>query len=77
MTPKPSAGGLKPGEPRTSQDQQSQSGSDESYDLVSRAASSKDPGSPREEKDKEKEKQKDGTEGAAPKREDSDEEDWE
>ena len=55
----------KPAEPRKSQDVQSQSGSDGSYDLVS-GATSRAPGSPRDEKEKK-----------AGKKDDSDEEDWE
>ena len=51
---------LKSSEPRKSNDQNSQSGSDTSYDIVS-GASSRAPGSPKEEKTIEE----------------SDEEDWE
>lgn len=45
---------LKPGEPRKSQDRTSQADSDASYDVVS-GATSRAPGSPKEEKDKKKE----------------------
>lgn len=57
----------KPAEGRQSNDQHSQPDSDASYDLVS-GATSKTPGSPKEEKEKEK---------TMKKNEDSDEEDWE
>lgn len=56
-------------EPRKSQDQHSQAGSDASYDLVS-GATSRAPGSPKEEKGV-----KAGKEGTV--QEESDEEDWE
>ena len=75
-TPKAAAAGGLTVQPRTSQDQNSNTGSDESYDLVSGAPSSRGPGSPREGKEKEKERDKGGAAGAQ-KREDSDEEDWE
>lgn len=55
---------LKPGEPRRSNDQQSQAGSESSYDLVSGTAS-RAPESPKEKM------------SLSTKAEDSDEEDWE
>ena len=66
------SGTLKPNEPRRSQDQHSQPDSDASYDLVS-GATSRAPGSPRDEKDNEKRKAVLGGTVA----EESDEEDWE
>jgi len=68
-----SADSLKPNEPRRSNDQNSQPDSDASYDLIS-GATSRAPGSPKEEKDKEKEKEKRKKDVVA---EESDEEDWE
>ena len=64
---------LRPSEPRKSQDQHSQPDSDASYDVVS-GATSRAPGSPKDEKDKEKKKS--GLEGNGV-AEESDEEDWE
>ena len=61
----------KPLESRRSQDQYSQPDSDASYDLVS-GATSRTPGSPKEEKDKDKERTKQDAVA-----EQSDEEDWE
>ncbi|KAI9873616.1 MAG: hypothetical protein M1830_010799 [Pleopsidium flavum] len=69
----PSADSLKPNEPRRSNDQNSQPDSDASYDLIS-GATSRAPGSPKEEKEKEKEKEKRKKDVVA---EESDEEDWE
>ena len=62
---------LEPLEPRKSQDQHSQSGSDASYDLVS-GATSKTPSSPREENGAKKAGASEATV-----KEESDEEDWE
>lgn len=65
----------KPLESRRSQDQHSQPDSDASYDLVS-GATSRTPGSPKEEKEKEREKDKERMKHD-PVAEQSDEEDWE
>lgn len=68
----PSDSTLKPNEPRKSNDQHSQPDSDASYDLVS-GATSRAPGSPKDEK--EKEKVSPIAKGKTA--EESDEEDWE
>ena len=66
---------LEPAERRKSGDQHSQPDSDASYDLVS-GATSRTPGSPRDEKERELSKKSTASVGETVK-EESDEEDWE